>query len=201
MSCRRPTTPLTTDVGIAVLRSPRDDAAVKRTRAEAGYKGEKIVVMAPTDVRELGDLTRTGAEQLRRAGMNVDLLEIDFANVVRRRNDQGAPDKSSHNMFCTLIDRSLPNVHPYGNLAIRADGKEPINGWANSPRIEELRAAWLGTTDLEQQKRICVDLQKQLWEDVPFIPMGEYWQATAYRKDLTDVLPGCFATFYGVRRA
>jgi hypothetical protein len=24
--------------------------------------------------------------------------------------------------------------------------------------------------------------------------MGEYWQATAYRKDLTDILPGCFAT-------
>ena len=24
------------------------------------------------------------------------------------------------NVFCTLIDRSLPNVHPYGNLAIRA---------------------------------------------------------------------------------
>jgi peptide/nickel transport system substrate-binding protein len=44
-------------------------------------------------------------------------------------------------------------------------------------------------------------LQKQLWEDVPFIPMGEYWQATAHRKDLTDVLSGCFATFYGVRRA
>src|SRR5689334_19301569 len=86
-------------------------------------------------------------------------------------------------------------------IAVRADGKEPINGWANSPRIEELRAAWLDTADLEQQKRICVDLQKQLWEDVPFIPMGEYWQATAYRKDLTDVLPGCFALFYGVRRA
>jgi hypothetical protein len=32
------------------------------------------------------------------------------------------------------------------------------------------------------QKRICIDLQNQLWEDVPFIPMGEYWQATAYRK-------------------
>jgi peptide/nickel transport system substrate-binding protein len=64
-----------------------------------------------------------------------------------------------------------------------------------------LRAAWLDTTDLKQQKWICVDLQKQLWEDVPFIPLGEYWQATAYRKDLSDVLPGCFALFYGVRRA
>ena len=66
-------------------------------------------------------------------------------------------------MFCTLIDRSLPNVHPLGNLAIRADGKEPISGWANSLRIEELRAAWLDTNDLEQQQQICVDLQKQLW--------------------------------------
>ena len=165
------------------------------------FVGDLQVQVAPTDVGELGNLTRTGAEQLRRAGMNVDLQELDFANVVRRRNNQGPPDKGGYNMFCTLIDRSLPNVHPLGNLAIRADGKEPINGWANSPRIEELRAAWLDTTDLEQQKRICVDLQKQLWEDVPFIPMGEYWQATAYRKDLTDVLPGCFATFYGVRRA
>jgi peptide/nickel transport system substrate-binding protein len=41
---------------------------------------------------------------------------------------------------------------------------------------------------------------KRIWEDVPFIPMGEYWQVTAYRKDLTNVLPGCFAVFYGVRR-
>ena len=192
--------PFASDVGIEVLRRPRDYAAVKRALAEAGYKGEKIIVMAPTDAREIGDLTRTGAEQLRRAGMNVDLQEMDFANVVRRQLNQGPPDKGSYNMRCGLIDRSLPNVHPYGNLAIRADGKEPVNGWANSPRIEELRAAWLAVADLEQQKRICVDLQKQLWADVPFIPMGEYWQATAHRKDLTEVLPGCFATFYGVRR-
>jgi hypothetical protein len=40
--------------------------------------------MAPTDVSELGNLTRTGAEQLRRAGMNVDLQEMDFGSVVRR---------------------------------------------------------------------------------------------------------------------
>ena len=33
------------------------------------HKGEKIVVIAPTDVSELGNLTRTGAEQLRRAGI------------------------------------------------------------------------------------------------------------------------------------
>jgi hypothetical protein len=44
---------------------------------------------------------------------------------------------------------------------------------------------------MEKQRRICAELQRQVWEDVPFIPMGEYWQRTAYRKDLVDVLPGC----------
>jgi peptide/nickel transport system substrate-binding protein len=193
--------PFASDVGIEVLRRPRDYGAVKRALAEAGYKGEKIVVIVPTDVSELGNLARTGAEQLRRAGMNIDQQDMDAGSWFRRRVNQSPPDKGGYNMFCTLIDRSLPNVHPLGNLAIRADGKEPINGWANSPRIEELRAAWLDTNDLGQQQRICVDLQKQLWTDVPFIPLGEYWQATAYRKDLIDVLPGCFAVFYGVRRA
>ena len=194
-------TPFATDVGIEVLKGPRDYAKVKRALTEAGYNGERIVVMAPTDVHELGDLTRTGAEQLRRAGMNVDLQEMDFGSVIRRRANQGPPDKGGYNMFCTLVDRSLPNIHPFGHLAIRADGKEPINGWASSSNIEELRTAWLATADLGEQKRLCAELQKRLWEDVPFIPLGEYWQASAYRKDVTDVIPGCFATFYGVRRA
>jgi peptide/nickel transport system substrate-binding protein len=193
--------PFASDVGIEVLRRPRDYVAVKRALAEAGYKGEKIVVIVPTDVSELGNLARTGAEQLRRAGMNIDHQDMDAGSWFRRRVNQAPPDKGGYNLFCTLIDRSLPNVHPLGNLAIRADGKEPINGWANSPRIEELRAAWLDTADLEQQRRICADLQKRLWEDVPFIPMGEYWQASAYRKHLTDIVPGCFTTFYGVRRS
>ena len=68
-------------------------------------------------------------------------------------------------------------------------------------RIEALRAAWLDAGNIDEQRRICVELQMQLWQDVPYIPMGEYWQSTAYRKDLLDVLPGCFAVFYGVRRA
>lgn len=192
--------PFASDAGTEVLKGKRDYAKVKEQLKAAGYGGEKVVVIAPTDVRELGDLTRVGAEQLRRAGINVDLQEFDFGNIIRRRNNPAPPDKGGYNMFCTLVDRSLPNIHPYGYLAIRADGKEPINGWANIPKIEELRAAWLDTGDFAEQKRICVELQKQLWTDVPFVPLGEYWQASAYRKDLSGIVPGCFATFYGVKR-
>jgi peptide/nickel transport system substrate-binding protein len=193
-------TPFASDVGVEVLRTPRDYAAVKQALAQAGYKGEKIVIISPTDVAEIGNLSKIGAEQLRRAGVNVDLQEMDFGTVVRRRANQAAPDKGGWNIFFTLIDRSIPNSNPYGNIAIRADGKPGWDGWPTSPHIEALRAAWLDAAEIDEQRRICVDLQKSLWDEAPFIPMGEYWQATAYRKDLTGILPGCFATFWGVQR-
>jgi len=193
-------TPLATDVGIEELRTPRDYPAVKQALAQAGYKGEKVTVISPTDVTEIGTLSKIGADQLRRAGLNLDFQEMDFGTVVRRRINQAPPDRGGWNIFFTLIDRSIPNTNPYGNQAIRADGKAGWDGWPASPRIEALRAAWLAAADPDEQRRICVELQQQLWQDTPFIPMGEYWQATAYRRDLTDVSSGCFATFFGVRR-
>ena len=83
---------------------------------------------------------------------------------------------------------------------LRADGLAALDGWPTSQRIEALRAAWLDARNLEEERRTCVELQNQLWQDVPYIPMGEYYQATAYRKDLTDLQAGAFAVFYGVRR-
>ena len=43
---------------------------------------------------------------------------------------------------------------------LRADGKGAVGGWPTSARIEELRAAWLDSADFEEQKRICIALQK-----------------------------------------
>src|SRR6516164_1542433 len=194
-------TPLANDAGIEILRGPRDYVAVRQALARAGYNGEKIVVLAPTDAQGIRALSLAGADQLRRAGMNLDLQEMVFGTELRRWQNQAPPDKGGWNAFFIFMDRSRPNTNPYGNPWIRADGLAAFPGWPASPRIEALRAAWLDTGDLDEQRRICVELQMQLWQDVPYIPMGEYWQSTAYRKDLLDVLPGCFAVFWGIRRA
>ena len=193
-------TPFANEAGIEALGRPRDYAAVRLALARAGYNGEKIVVLAPT-VGGIQALSLVGADQLRRAGMNVDLQQMELGNVMRRRLNQAPPDKGGWNAFFFFFDRSNPNTNPYGNPWIRADGLGAFDGWPTSPRIEALRAAWLDAASLEEQRRICTELQMQLWQDVPYIPMGEYWQSTAYRKDLLDVLPGCFAVFWGIRRA
>jgi peptide/nickel transport system substrate-binding protein len=46
-------TPLANDAGIEVLRGPRDYPAVRQALARAGYNGEKVVVVAPTDVQPI----------------------------------------------------------------------------------------------------------------------------------------------------
>ena len=194
-------TPLANDAGIEALKGPRDYAAAKKALAEAGYKDEPIIVISPTDVGGISQLSRIGAEQMRRAGLNVDFQEMDFGTVIRRRTNQGPPDKGGWNVFFTLIDRSIPNTNPFGNQGLRSDGKAAWDGWPTSTRIEELRAAWLDAVDLDKQRQICAEMQQQLWVDLPFIPMGEYWQTTAYRKELTGIVPGCFTVFWGVRRA
>jgi len=194
-------TPFANDAGIEVLQKPRDYRAVRQALAHAGYNGEKVVVLVPTNVQEIRALSLAGIDQLRRAGMNVDVQELEQGASIRRRQNQAAPDKGGWNAYFGLNDRSVPNTNPYGNILIRADGLAAFDGWPTSPRIEALRAAWLDAASLDEQRRICVELQMQLWQDVPYIPMGEYWQSTAYRKDLLDVLPGCFAVFWGIRRA
>jgi peptide/nickel transport system substrate-binding protein len=194
-------TPFANDAGIEVLQKPRDYQAVRRALADAGYNGEKVVVLAPTDAQGIRALSLAGADQLRRAGMNVDLQEMELGASIRRRQNQAAPDKGGWSAYFGLNDRSVPNTNPYGNINLRADGPAAFDGWPSSPRIEALRAAWLEAASLDEQRRICTELQMQLWQDVPYIPMGEYWQSTAYRKDLLDVLPGCFPVFWGIRRA
>jgi peptide/nickel transport system substrate-binding protein len=117
-------------------------------------------------------LSLVGTDQLRRAGLNVDLQEMEFGAVVKRRTSQSPPDKGGWNVFFTLIDRLIPNIHPFGNPNLRADGKAAYDGWPDSPRTEELRRAWLDAGDLADQRRIAAELQMQVWQDVPFHPDG-----------------------------
>jgi len=132
----------------------------KKKLAEAGYSGEPIVLLAPTE--QWHALSLVGADWLRRAGLNVDLQEMEFGAVVKRRTSQSPPDKGGWNVFFTLIDRSIPNIHPFGNPNLRADGNAAYDRWPDMPRIEQLRRGWLDAGDLKEQRQIDVELEVQV---------------------------------------
>jgi peptide/nickel transport system substrate-binding protein len=139
-----------------------------------------------------------GVDQLRKSGMNVDLQSMDVATMTSRRTNKEKSDKGGWNVSFAILD-GLFNANPATNVALRGDGKSGMPGWPVSSGLEALREDWLAAEDVNAHKRISEQMQLQLWQDVPYIPMGHWVGSTAHRRNIVD-LPWGFPTFYGVRR-
>ncbi|MBN8941892.1 MAG: ABC transporter substrate-binding protein [Rhizobiales bacterium] len=193
-----PETRFASDAGMSKHAGPPDYDRIKRDLIAAGYKGEKVVVLGAADraaVKAFGDVA---AEMLTRMGMNVDYQIADWGTVNARINRKDPPEKGGWNMFFAVwggISLINPIVHQY----LRGDGPTNIAGWPSSPRLEELRAAWLGTTTASEQVRLAHEIQAQAMSDVPYVPLGQYFQPVAYLKTLTGMVTG-FPVFWNIRR-
>jgi peptide/nickel transport system substrate-binding protein len=194
-----PQMPLHTSVGTEVMTAPRDFGRAKQALEAAGYKGEPILLMDPADVPELHALNSVGIDVLRRAGLNVDVAALDFGTVVRRRVNAEPPDKGGWNVYCTFVDGAYAFIPP-NVLPLTGNGRAGYPGWSTSPRIEALLKDWYDAPDLTREKQVVDDLQRQLWIDVPYIPMGQYQQQMGWRRTVTDIPVG-FPLFYGIRPA
>ncbi len=192
-----PGTPLASETGVSVMSGPRDLTRVKAALASAGYKGERVVMLNPSDYPSTSALVLVCADALKKAGMNVDLQTMDWGTVVQRRASRKPPAEGGWNIFFTYLN-GTNNFDPASQLGIRGNGKDAWFGWPNAPQLEALRAAWFGAPDLAAQKAICEQIQVQFWQDVPYIPLGVFYQPTAYDKSLTGMRMG-FPQFYNLQ--
>ena len=183
-------TPFATNVGGETLLKGGDMAAAKKALAESGYDGTPVVIMAPGDVTTLKAQPVVVAQQLRDAGFKVDLQATDWQTVVTRRASQKPPKDGGWNMFFTnWVSADVSN--PIANLSIGGQGKNGgWFGWADDPKIEQLKDAFVRATSLDDQKKIAADIQKEAYDQVIYIPLGQYQGPSAWRKSLSGVLDG-----------
>ncbi len=183
------TSPLANTAGVSVFKGKRDMARVQADLAAAGYKGERAVVLIATDLPALQALGEVGADMLKQAGINVDVVSTDWGTVIQRRTSKAPVDQGGWSVFFTSffgVDQFTPATH----LGLRGNGEAGWFGWCKSPELEQLRDAWFLAPDLAAQKAIAVQIQQQAFRDVPYLPTGDYYQPTAYRKTLSGVLKG-----------
>ena len=94
----------------------------------------------------------------------------------------------------------LDMVNPAGHVFLRGNGKAATVGWPTSPKIEALRDSWFRAPNLAAQKALAEQLQLQAFEDVPYVPLGQYFIPTAYQANLTGMLQGG-PVFWNIRRS
>ena len=195
-----PGTPMANDAGLEVFQGPRDYEKARKAILDAGYKGERVVLMAPTDFPILKALADVGADVLKKCGLNVDYQASDWGSVVTRRAKRDPIDKGGWSLFHTFWAGG-DQLSPVGHAFLRAPGPETgMFGWPKSAELESLRDQWIAAPDLATQKKLAADLQRQVFVDVPYIPLGQNFYYTAHRKTITGVLNG-FVTFWNVKRA
>ncbi|WJR76030.1 ABC transporter substrate-binding protein [Bradyrhizobium sp. NP1] len=183
-------TPLETEVGAETLIKGNGMAQAKKALAESGYDGTPVVIMAPGDVVVLKAQPIVVAQQLREAGFKVDLQATDWQTVVSRRASQKPPKEGGWNMFFTnWVSADVDN--PVSNLSIGGQGKNGgWFGWAEDAKIEKLRDQFARAASLDDKKKIATELQQEAYDQVIYVPLGQYLAPSAWRKSLSGVLDG-----------
>jgi peptide/nickel transport system substrate-binding protein len=195
-----PGTPLASNAGMSVLSDKPDFDRVKRDLAAAGYRGEKVTFIAATDFPAINALCEVSADMFHKAGVNLDYQALDWGTVTTRRNSQEPPDKGGWNAHCTYT-AGYDLLTPGSNFSLNAVGRTGYVGWPTNANMTGLRTAWFNAPDLASQQKICVDLQTEFMRDPPYLPLGQFFAPTAYRKTISNIPRGAFSLFWGIKMA
>ncbi|MBR0680442.1 ABC transporter substrate-binding protein [Roseomonas eburnea] len=194
-----PGSPLANAAGIEAITGPRDIERSKRELREAGYRGETIVMLAPSDQPVLMALAEVGRDLFVRLGMEVDYRVSDWGTLVQRRASREPPANGGWNFFHTTWN-GLDGINPGVMQFLRANGAQAWFGWPTVPRLDALRQAWFDAPDLAAQRSAAEEIQRVVFEEAPYLPSGQYFANTAFRRSITEPISEVFA-FWEVRRS
>jgi peptide/nickel transport system substrate-binding protein len=194
-----PGTPMASTVGVEVTRGLKDYNKLKQDLIAAGYKGEKVVILAASTIPTIWAEAQVASDTLKKIGMNTDFQALEWGTVVQRRASKEPIDKGGWNIFYTYLG-GFGNITPAPAIPIQSSGTNGSwFGWPTDPKMEEQRAAWFDAPDVAAQKKICEEMQIEFWKSPPYAPLGMYDPPTGFHNYLQDIRDG-WPQFYGVKK-
>lgn len=164
-----------------------DPEKAKQLLKEAGYGGEKVVVLQRTDWAAAGNMAQFLAATLRKIGVNVELAPGDGGAVRARRANKGSVESGGWSIFITSatnFELSDPFAAPY----LTAKGEAGWYGWPKSDEYEALRARWPYVATVEERKGLARKMQGIWWDYAPQVLLGQVLTPIASRKTLTGLI-------------
>jgi peptide/nickel transport system substrate-binding protein len=190
--------PYTSSAGAQELMKPNIEKA-KALMKEAGYKGEKVVVIHATDVLTI-HLSATVLEDLmRKAGFNLDVQASDWATVAQRRFNKEPVEKGGWSLMPLQwvgFDLATPLTH-YGIAYNCTNG---YAGWSCDEEMTKLLSQFTVETDEGKRKSLVDQIQKRAHESVSVVLGGQFTLSNAYRSSLKGVLPVGVPVFWNIQK-
>jgi peptide/nickel transport system substrate-binding protein len=191
-------TPLETSAGmVGVLDS--DVEGSKKLLKELGYDGTPIVVLQSTDLASLTNLAPVAKTLLERGGFRVDMQSMDWQTLVARRTKKDPVAQGGWNIAMTAASVVLL-LDPVNNHYAEASGDRAQFGWPLDEEIEKLRAAFVRESDPKKQMEIAEKVQARIISEGVTVPLGQYVQPMARRKNVSGNVPSPVTVFWNVEK-
>jgi peptide/nickel transport system substrate-binding protein len=177
----------------------QDFAKARELMAEAGYKGEKLTFVTTHELAWLGQMAEVVADEARHAGMNIDLVYVDWGTFVQRVRSQNPPGQGGWHLLVSYAPGAL-FWNPITNVGVDMScGRKNLAGWACDEPTEAMRQAYL-VADPLARPAMLEQLQRRLVEMQPLHVLGQGRQPVAYRASLKGVLPSPVIAYWNIEK-
>ncbi len=187
-----------TNAGAGPLMKPDLDKA-RALLKEAGYNGEPLVVLQPTDRPQYTAAVTVLIAQLRKVGVTLDVQAQDWSTITARRAKTDAPSKGGWNLFVT--SQGGPDVaSPLSNIWFNSAGKQANVGWPDDPKLEQLVDAWAREPDRAKRHALIDGIQEEAFVSVPYVNLGQFTQPIAFRSNIKGVLVAGVPVYWNIEK-
>jgi len=164
-----------------------DPERAKKLLSAAGYDGRPIVLLDPVDQAVIHAAVLVTADLLRRIEVPVDVQSMDWSSTIARIRNKEPVSRGGWNLFHAWW--ASPDVMtPAVSHWLSGAGEAGLPGWHRSEAMANLRLAWARAVDERQRKAIAEQMQVLAYEEVPYLPWGQYATPSVHSKRVKGVL-------------
>ncbi|HEY0185701.1 MAG TPA: ABC transporter substrate-binding protein [Rhodopila sp.] len=190
--------PYASDAGTEPLRHPSVDKA-RELLKEAGYKGERIVLLHSTDTAQINAISLVIIDELKRAGLNLDVVSSDYSSLAQRRLKKVPLDQGGWNLM-TVVWTGYDLINPLSHYATSYSCSGTYPGWNCDPEMPPLVAKFEVETDPVKRRELADQMQIRVLDQAPQMFLGQFSPPTAFRSNLHGVIANGLHVFWNVRR-
>ena len=150
---------------------------------EAGYDGTPVVLMQSTDLKALTNLAPVAKSLMEKAGFKVDMQAMDWQTLVARRAKKDPPNAGGWNAFLTAWV-AADMLDPVSTAYLNASCDKASFGWPCDAELEKLRDDFARKPIPRSRRRSPKPCSCARIETTPTIPVGQYVQPQAIRKNV-----------------
>jgi peptide/nickel transport system substrate-binding protein len=167
---------------------------------ESGYDGRPVTVIHVTDIALLNGAALVTRDLLQRIGFTVDLKTMDWSTNLATRARKEPPDKGGWHVLHTWW-MAADVMHPAVHFGVSGAGPGAWFGWPEIPQLETLITDWVRATDPAKRKQLAEEIQRVALDEVAYVPWGEWFLPTAFRKNVAGLLKFIAPLFWNVQIA